>query len=417
MWYDEYLDRIDTALADEDKKLALRRATSTFLLKKRDALGSLPYLDYYRKRLREVKAWSIDHIDELIKTFKENFEALGGIVHIVSTKEELANVLRKVIGSGKLVIKSKSMTSEELEVNKQLEEMGNTVVETDLGERIVQLMGCRPSHVVVPAIHLTKEKVADLFSKVTGERVPPDPKAIVGVARRMLRDLYMKADVGISGANAIAAETGSILVLENEGNARFVTNAPPVHVVIAGIEKLVPTLEDAMLIAQVLPPYATGQRMATYLSIISGPSSTADIELTSVRGAHGPMEVHVVLVDNGRRRMLRDSRFKQALYCIRCGSCLNNCPIYQLLGDEFGYRYFGGIGTIWTAFTEGLKVAAPLAYACTLCGRCKLECPLELDIPEMVKSLRDLLIKEGYIPPPLSFAERSIIEKGNPMGI
>ncbi|RLF01264.1 MAG: lactate utilization protein [Thermoprotei archaeon] len=413
--FEEYFTRIEEVLYDEDLRRASDRATETFASRKESSLRSLPYIKYYRKRVREVKAWSIEHLDELIHEFKEKVEDLGGKVYLAKDRSEACRVIGEIVGSGKIVLKSKSMTTEEIELNSYLERLNNTVIETDLGERIVQLLHDKPSHVVVPAVHISRERIAQLFSKVTGKTVPPDPSAIVKVVRGLLRDVYMKADVGISGANALAANTGSIVIVENEGNARFVTNAPPTHVVVCGMEKVVPTLEDAMIITQVLPPHATGQRMTSYISVITGPSSTSDIELISVKGVHGPLELHVVLLDNGRLEMRRDPLFKQALYCIRCGSCLNACPIYQLLGGNYGCKYFGGIGVIWTAFNEGFEKAAPLAFACTLCDRCRMECPLELDVPRMIEKLRGLLSERELIPATLKSATNNILEKGNPL--
>ncbi|MBS7622035.1 lactate utilization protein, partial [Candidatus Bathyarchaeota archaeon] len=237
-------------------------------------------------------------------------------------------------------------------------------------------------------------------------------------ARERLRQKFVDADVGISGANVIAADTGTVFVIENEGNARFSTNAPSVHICVSGIEKVVPTVEDALLISRVITPNATGQLMPVYISLITGPSRTADIELKLTLGVHGPKEYHMVLVDNGRSKMMKDSDFKEASYCIRCGACLSECPVYREIGGIiWSYKYMGGIGAIWTAFTHGLEKAAPIAFTCAVCGRCKAVCPMEINIPEMILKLRERLLKAGLTPQQLINVSNNIRNLNNPFGI
>lgn len=379
----------------------MRKASQVFAERREEAIRKLPYLSTYRKKAQEAKAWARDHRDLLLKQLKDSIEGLGGHFHFAKTKEEALRIIGGIVGSGKKVIKSKSMTTEELELNQYLEGFNNKVVETDLGERIVQLRGEKPSHNVVPAVHLSREKIAKLFSEVTGEQVPADALALTRAARKMLREDFFSADVGISGANAIAAETGTVFIVTNEGNARFVTNAPPVHIVVAGIDKVVRTIEDGFAISVVLPPYGTGQLLTSYVSLITGASRTADIELTTVLGVHGPLELHVVIVDNGRSSMADDEELHEAFYCIKCGSCCNSCPVYQTAGAAFGHRYFAAIGAVWTYFTAGEEEAAKVAYQCLLCGLCTHVCPMELHQSEMVRRLRGRLIKRGYAPPPI----------------
>ena len=276
-WYEEYKEKVSSAIRDERLQLALERATARFSMARKEAVASLPYIQWLRKRAREVKAWSIENLTQLISILKERAEELGCSFHLSEDSEELRKYVIKVCSEheAQLIIKSKSMVTEEVDLNEALEREGFRVVETDLGEFIVQLRGERATHMVVPAIHVPKEEVAALFSKATGRRVSPNVEALALTARQLLRREFMSADVGITGANVIAAETGTIVILENEGNARFVSNVPPVHVCVAGIEKVVPTIDDAMAIVQLLPPNATGQLMACYVSLITGPSRTA----------------------------------------------------------------------------------------------------------------------------------------------
>jgi L-lactate dehydrogenase complex protein LldG len=308
------------------------------------------------------------------------------------------------------------MVSEEIHLNKLLEKLGNKVYETDLGEFIIQLRNEKPTHILNPSVHIPKEEVAKTFSKLLGRAIEADIPTLVGVAREYLRDKFCNADIGITGANVIAANTGTMFIIENEGNARFVSNAPPMHICITGVEKVVPTLSDAFKVVQVLPPYATGVLMSAYVSMITSPSRTADIEKTLVYGAHGPKELHVVFLDNGRTEMLKDPIFREALYCLRCGGCMYECPVYRVIGGSFGHNYFGGIGIIWSAFTSGEETVAAAIDACTKCGRCLEVCPVDIDTPKMVEKLKERLIKKGYISPKHEAIRKSILEKGNPFG-
>lgn len=419
-WFNEYKELVIGELQNEVLRTALERFSKTYWERRHSALRNLPYYNYYRKRVREVKVWSIDNLDDLIKMVRENVEALGGKFYLARNAEEVRDYVLKVCENhgAKLVVKSKSMVTEEIELNNILIENGIEVVETDLGEWIIQLRGEKPSHIIYPAIHLTTEEVARTFSKVVGKELPTDASFLVRVARERLREKFIKADVGISGANVIAADTGTILVIENEGNARFVTNAPPVHICISGIEKIVPTVEDAILAARVITPNSTGQLMPVYISLITGPSRTADIELKLTLGAHGPKEYHLLLVDNGRKSMISDPEFKEASYCLRCGACLSECPVWREVGGiVWSYRYVGGIGAIWTAFTHGLDKAAPLAFTCATCGRCKAVCPLEIDTPTMIMRLRRRLYTHGLIPDDVKALTNNVRTYGNPFGI
>ncbi|MCX8169535.1 MAG: LUD domain-containing protein, partial [Candidatus Methanomethyliaceae archaeon] len=306
-------------LKDENRRRGLSRAVSSYVSSKEKILARMPHIDVIRKEARKIKENSMERIFELLKEAMDNIIDSHGNAYFAKNAEEAREIVLKLIGSNKMVIKSKSLVSEEIELNEFLEKHDNKVFETDLGEFIIQLRGEKPTHIINPSVHVPREEVAKTFSKLIGREVKSDIEELVKVAREYLRDKFFTADVGITGANVVAANTGTIFIIENEGNARFVSNAPPIHICITGMEKIVPTLEDAFKIVQVLPPYATAIPMSAYVSMITSPSRTADIEKTLVYGVHGPKELHVIFLDNGRTRMLSDSILKEALYCIRCG--------------------------------------------------------------------------------------------------
>jgi iron-sulfur cluster protein len=412
-WYDDFSNAVYEGLDDVKRREALERAAANFVSKKYVLLEANEEMGHHKRRLREVKEWSVEHILDLQGEFKEKFEELGGTLHLASTAGEAREIVDGIVGGGQLIVKGKSMTSEEIGLNEHLARRGKSVVETDLGERILQVAGVKGSHTVVPAVHIPRERIAEVLSEALHQELPPEPVALTKAVRESLRGIWMSADVGITGANCLVADSGSIMLVENEGNARFASNAPPKHIVLAGIDKLIPTLEDAVTLLRVLPTYATGQRLCSYVSMITGPSRTADIELTTVLGVHGPNELHVVLLDNGRSRMRADPAFREALYCIKCGSCLNTCPIYQILDGDYGHVYLGGIGAIWTYFNEGAERAAGAAWACTNCRRCVVECPLEIDIPRMVAELRARLSANGLQPPSVGAMTENIKNTGS----
>lgn len=403
-------------MEDENRRRGLGRAVSAYTSAKERAIDRLPELEEIRKEVRRIKERSIREMGELARMAMDSVREVKGEAYLAKDAEEARKIISELVGSGRLVVKSKSLTSEEVRLNEALEEGGNRVFETDLGEFIIQLRKEKPTHIINPSVHVPREEVAKTFSRLLGREVGPDIPELVGVAREYLRDKFCNADVGITGANVIAAKTGTIFIVENEGNARFVSNAPPKHICLTGIEKIVPTLSDAFKLLQVLPPYATGVFMSAYVSMITGPSKTADIEKTIVYGAHGPKELHLVLLDNGRSMMAEDECFREALYCIRCGGCMYECPVYRILGGSFGNNYFGGIGLIWSAFTAGEENVAAAVDACTKCGRCKEVCPLEIDTPRMVERLKERLARKGFVQPKHAEILRSILGNGNPFG-
>lgn len=419
-WFDQYAQKVLEALNNEELRRALGEVSSRFPRTRLELLKKLPFYEYYRKRVMESKSWALEHIDELISMTKSRVEESGGVFYYAKTGEDAVNYVVNLLKKkgAKLVVKGKSMVTEEIFLNKALVENGFEVVETDLGEFLVQVRGEKPSHPVIPAIHMSLDEISKTLSRLFGKEVPPDHKSCVQMVREYLREKLIKADAGITGANAIAADTGTVVLVENEGNIRFVSNAPNIHIVVTGIEKIYPTIEDAVLASLLIVPNAVGLKMPSYISLITGPSSTSDIELVSVKGAQGPRELHVVFVDNGRLNMLRDPDFREALKCLRCGTCLNICPVYREIGGlVWGYVYHGGIGAVWTAFIHGLDKAAPIAFTCLQCGRCKSVCPMEIDIPRLIMKLRKVLVESGYAPTPVKNIVSNIENYGNPYGI
>ena len=390
---------LSKALGSKTLETALNRTLPT---RRRTRDAAFQDLDFaaLRDDLQTRKREAIDQLPELVEQFTIAAEQAGAVVHMAATSEDALAIVGDLVERHgvKLAVKSKSMATEEIGLNEYLEELGVEVVETDLGEWIVQLAGEKPSHLITPALHKTREQVAELFSKVTGEKVPPDIPQLVAVARRELRQKFIDADMGISGANVAIAETGSIVIVSNEGNARLVTTLPPVHVAILGIEKVVATLDDATSMLRVLSKSGTGQRMTSYVSYITGPSRTADIELSLTIGVHGPKEVHIVLLDNRRTEMRERPEFRDALDCIRCGACLNACPPFQAVGGHvFGHRYTGPIGLILTHFHHGSENAEGPVSLCVQCNACETVCPAGIDLPRMILDLR-MEYNEGASP-------------------
>jgi L-lactate dehydrogenase complex protein LldG len=412
--FQDYMKLLYKVRRDRFTRTALRRAVDSFRQKRDEALKAFPHVEKEKKKLQETKDHVIKHFDDYIEKTEKAVKMMHGNFHFAKEKEDALRILKGITGSGKTIVKGKSITSEEIDMNENLEKWGNTVYETDLGEFIVQNLHSRPMHILAPAVNIPKEKVAELFSKIAHKELPSDAEKLTAFAREFLREKYMEADIGISGANAITADTGSVFLFENEGNIRFATNAPDVHVVFAGIEKIVPRLEDGFRLLEVVSRYA-GYLAMTYVSIISGPSKTGDIEKTIVYGAHGPREFHVILYDSGRSEVAKDPDLAPMLRCVRCGACMYECCIYPITTGYWGYKYMGGIGIPWTAHVAGgIEKAAPMAFTCTLCGRCVEYCPMEIDTPEIVMKLREELNAKGLIPPFIKNMVKTVMKDGVP---
>ncbi len=409
-----YKKQIYRVLKDPFTRRALRRAVESFRKNRNMALEAFPYVKEEAEILRKTKDEVIANFDHFIEKTVDAIKRMHAVPYYAEDADEALEIIKKIVGSGKTIVKSKSITTEELDLNHHLEEWGNTVYETDLGEFIVQLLKSRPMHILAPAVNVPREKVAEIFSKIAGEELPPDPAKLAGFARKFLREKFFKADIGISGANAITSDTGTIFLIENEGNIRLSTSAPPVHIAIIGIEKILPTLKDGMRLLEVVSRYA-GYLAMSYVSLISGPSKTGDIEKVVVYGAHGPKELHVILLNNGRKEAAKDPIIKQALRCLRCGACMYECAVYPLTTGYWGYKYMGGIGIPWTAFIAGgLEKAAPMAFTCTMCGRCVRYCPMEIDTPKITERVRELLNEKGLIPPYIENLAQNVIQTGTP---
>ncbi len=375
-------------------RLALSRAIKSYRANIDNALKKFPHTVKMAEEVREIKEKTIGEMEKLTQQACEAIEENKGKAHIAKTADDAVGIITSLVGRGKLIVKGKSMTSEEIDLREHLEEQGNEVYETDLGEFIIQKLGSRPMHISSPAIHVPREDVAKLFSKIIGEELSPDIEAMVAAARELLREKFFQADIGLSGANVVAADTGTLFLIENEGNIRLATSAPPVHIALVGMDKLVPTLGDAYKVAEVTWRYAN-YTVPSYVSLVSGPSKTGDIEKVITYGAHGPKEFHVILMDAGRTELAKHPILRQALYCLRCGGCLYECPVFAVTAGHFGDKYFTGIGAAWAAkISRDMEKAASLAYTCLTCGRCKVRCPVKIDVPEMIIELRKL-IAEG----------------------
>jgi len=391
--FKSYKKEIMGAARDDRLRLALKRAVNSFRSNVRNALERFPHTVDLAEEVRKIKEKAIPDMENLTRKAIAAIEENKGKGYLARTPEEALDIISGLVGTNKLIVKGKSMTSEEIGLREHLEEKGNEVYETDLGEFIVQKLGQRPMHILSPAIHVPREDVARLFSKVMGTEIAPDSaiEDMVAAARGYLRDKFFRADIGISGANVVAAETGTLFLIENEGNIRLATGAPPVHIALVGMEKLVPTLSDAFKVSEVTWRYAN-YTMPSYVSLVSGPSKTGDIEKVTTYGAHGPRELHVIFLDGGRTKLAKYPKLSQALYCLRCGGCLYECPVFAVTAGHFGDKYFTGIGAVWAAIVnEDLEKAAAIAYTCLTCGRCRQRCPVKIDVPEMIIELRKLL--------------------------
>jgi L-lactate dehydrogenase complex protein LldF len=371
------------ALQDVQLRGALRNLAATIGGRRREAIATVDDWEGLRERARASKDETLAHLDKYLEAFASNAEKAGAQIHWARDGAEACRIVLGLIrGRGaSRVVKSKSMATEEIHLNAALEAEGLAPVETDLGEWIIQLAHETPSHIVVPAIHKSKRQIAELLSEKVG--IPPtdDVAVLTGAARRILRRSFAEAEVGISGVNFGVAETGTILILENEGNARLTTSLPRTHIALMGIEKVIPRLTDLDVFLKLLPRSGTGQRLTAYQSLITGTKRRPEDE--------GPEELHIVLMDNGRSRMLAHPVTRQSLACIRCGACLNACPVYQQVGGHaYGSVYPGPIGAVITPQLSGLKQSAQLPYASSLCGACREVCPVKIDIPELLLHLR-----------------------------
>ncbi len=384
------------ALNDAQLQRALAHVPRGFVKKRQDAADALPEFERLRDQGRDIKNHVLDHLDLYLEAFEEKVVEAGGHVHWATTAEEARNLVVRLCldREAETVTKGKSMISEEIGLNAGLEQVGIEPVETDLGEYIIQLRGETPSHLIAPAVHLNKDQIEADFRRVhtelPEERNLHEPASLVHEAREILRQKYLDADVGITGANFLIAETGTSVIVTNEGNGDLTQILPKTHIVIASIEKVVPTLEDASTLVRILARSATGQEISNYTTFSTGPRRRGDPD--------GPNEYHVVLLDNGRSSML-GTEFQDMLRCIRCGACLNHCPVYQAVGGHaYGWVYSGPMGSVLTPNLIGVDEAGHLPNASTFCGRCEEVCPMRIPLPRMMRNWREREFEKHLTP-------------------
>ncbi|MCH2363407.1 MAG: LutB/LldF family L-lactate oxidation iron-sulfur protein [Planctomycetes bacterium] len=387
---DQFHKLSSEALEDSFLREALKRASSSFHAAKTDAVDSMPDWEELRQRGHDRKNRAIENLPEALEVFEKNLRSRGGEVHYcedgAAARDKILSIIRSNDGSS--VTKSKSMVTEEIDLNDHLEAAGLSVLEGDLGEYIIQLAGEHPSHIIAPAIHKSREEVAELFHDHLGSDPDADIPELTRVARKTLRKAFLGADIGISGANFVIAETGTIVLVENEGNIRMSTTVPRVHIAVVGIEKVLPRRSDLATLLRLLCRSATGQRVTSYISFISSPRTEGE--------GDGPEKLHVVFLDAGRSKLWADPTQREALNCIRCGACLNFCPVYGSVGGHsYGWVYPGPIGSVITPHYVGIEKASQLPQASSLCGRCGEVCPMKIPLPDMLLGLRAKAVEAG----------------------
>jgi L-lactate dehydrogenase complex protein LldF len=378
-------ETINQALGDPRLQLAIYSATNRLMTHRAGAIRAdlLPDYQELRTEANQLKKHTIDHLDYYLELFEKNVVAHGGKVVYCSDSQEVADFVLSLAKERQahLIVKSKSMTTEEIHFNERLEKHQLEAVETDLGEYILQLAHQRPYHIVAPALHLTRYDVAEIFSKNLGVEKEVVIEKQTAIARATLREKFLRADIGVTGANFLVADSGAVVVVENEGNARLTSSAPKIHITVAGIEKLIPRAQDLGVFLTLLGRSATGQPLTVYTSFLSGRRRNDEID--------GPDEFYVVLLDNGRTKLLADPEKRQSLYCIRCGACLNHCPVYRKIGGHnYPWVYSGPIGAIITPQFHGVLKDPWLPFASSLCGACAEVCPVKIEIPKLLLKLR-----------------------------
>lgn len=390
---------IQEKLNDEVLRGALGRFAEAYPVSRAKAYENVEDFEALREQIKTTKLATVANIEAVADQFESEAVKRGAKVFRAkdgdALKEYLLNLCKEK--NVKRIVKSKSMASEEIHLNHSLEEAGLRVKETDLGEWIIAIAGQKPSHMVMPAIHLNRQQVSEYFSKELGKEIPPEIPYMVQVARQTLREEFLAADMGITGANFGVAENGAIGLFTNEGNARLATTLPRIHVVIIGYEKLIPTLKDAVPIMRTLPRNATAQLMTSYMSMISGPVPT--MVKQDGQWVEQEKELHIILFDNGRLKAAKDEKFKEIYQCVRCASCLNVCPVYTLVGGHvYGHIYAGGIGAILTAFLNSMGDFEKINELCIGCRRCTEVCPGKIQIPDLIEELRSRVVAEHGLP-------------------
>lgn len=379
------------ALKDPILRKALRHATGTFALKRADAVSDVDF-ENLRERASMIRLNVSEKLPEYVDRFTQNASKAGAHVILAKNSEtavqNIADILKKH-GISR-VVKAKSMVTEEIRLNDYLEKVGINAVETDLGEYIIQVAREHPSHIIVPAIHKTRQQVGDLFARKLGCAYSEDPAELTKIAKKVLREEFLNAKAGISGANFAVADSGSIVLFSNEGNIRMCTSMPPLHIAVVSIDKIIPSMSDLPTFMRILPRSATGQTLTSYMSVITGTRKSGE--------STGAADLYIILLDNGRSEIARGD-FKEMLKCIRCGACLNVCPIYGVIGGHaYGATYPGPMGIVYTTLLNGLEAAHPLLDATTLCGACADVCPVKVPLPRLLHGMRELRAKRRLTP-------------------
>ena len=382
---DDFKERSRAVLNDPAQRKNFRGAMDFLQTKRRGQFPDQQELQGLRELGASIRRYSLAHLPRLLELLEQNLTARGVQVHWAQNGDE-ANAIALSIArrvNAKTIVKGKSMVSEEVGFNHAMEAAGIEAMESDMGEYIVQLAGEAPSHIIMPAIHKTKQEIAALFAKeIPGVAYTDDVDALIAIGRRVLRAKFATADIGLSGVNFCVAETGTLCLVENEGNGRLCTTVPRVHIAITGIEKVVEKLDHVIPLLSLLPRSATGQNITTYVNMISAPRQPHEKD--------GPDEVHLILLDNGRTQAYADEELRATLQCIRCGACMNHCPVYARIGGHaYGTTYPGPIGAIISPHMLGLESTYPLAFASTLCGACAEVCPVKIPIPAILVRLRN----------------------------
>lgn len=388
-----------SAIKDGALRKAMRNATDTFGAKRTVAMESVDF-DALREKASAIRMEVLDNLPAYIERFTAQATKAGASVHQAADATSANTIIADILRSNnvRMVAKGKSMVSEETHLNAHLEKEGFEVVETDLGEYIIQLEGETPSHIIVPAIHKNRQQVGRLFADRLGVDYSEDPQVLTKIARKVLREKFLTADAGISGANFAIADSGSLVLFTNEGNGRMVTSMPPLHIAILSIEKILPSLTDLPTFIRLLPRSATGQMITSYVSILTGNRKADD--------ATGARELHIVLLDNGRSGILKGD-CREMLKCIRCGACMNVCPVYRTVGGHaYGWTYPGPMGIILTTLLTGMAKSHPLVDASTLCGACNDACPVKVPLQEMILKQRIRRVSEGFSPATVSMGMR-----------
>ena len=386
------------AIQDRGLHDAVEHFTKKSVVSRNAVLNALPEAPELRERAYRIKQETMAHLDRYLEQMADAIEGRGGKVYFARDGEDVVRYVADLARrrGAKVIAKSKSMATEEIELNRRLEQdyadLGLEIVETDLGEWIAQLAGDDPSHIVGPILHMNREQVAEVLSGVAGKKLPPNVEDLARFARQRLREKFLTADIGMTGANFGVAETGTVVTVTNEGNARLVTSVPPVHVIVMGIEKLIPRLTDLSVFVQLLARSGTGQKITVYTNFVTGPRAEGELD--------GAEEMHLILLDNGRSELL-GTEFEEALYCIRCGACLNVCPVYrQTGGHAYGSTYSGPIGAVITPLLKGNEEAKDLPHASSLCGACSEACPVGIPLHDLLLKLRNRQVEEGLTSKP-----------------